>query len=224
MQAAVERRSVHAGEEDKENMGGIRVLVVDDSVVIRKVLTEALATDSEIEVVASAADGSIALSKIPLVKPDLITLDVEIGDVRAGDAGGDSQTVSEAAGDHVQYVDRAGGGDDVGGSVAGSERLRHETAEQRERGRDPGANPVRAGPQGERAMPAKLRSAEQAGAGRGIEETVAATTSLLYCSPSSLCCIRRRQWISAKWGAWPWPSKWPFRNLGSSILQIPRSP
>ena len=69
---------MHAGEEDKENMGGIRVLVVDDSVVIRKVLTEALATDSEIEVVASAADGSIALSKIPLVKPDLITLDVEM--------------------------------------------------------------------------------------------------------------------------------------------------
>jgi CheY-like chemotaxis protein len=78
VQAAVERRSVHAGEEDKENMGGIRVLVVDDSVVIRKVLTEALATDSEIEVVGSAADGSIALSKIPLVKPDLITLDVEM--------------------------------------------------------------------------------------------------------------------------------------------------
>jgi two-component system chemotaxis response regulator CheB len=59
-------------------MGGIRVLVVDDSVVIRKVLTEALATDSEIEVVGSAADGSIALSKIPVVKPDLVTLDVEM--------------------------------------------------------------------------------------------------------------------------------------------------
>jgi chemotaxis protein MotB len=59
-------------------MGGIRVLVVDDSVVIRKVLTEALATDAEIEVVGGAADGSIALSKISLVKPDLITLDVEM--------------------------------------------------------------------------------------------------------------------------------------------------
>jgi two-component system, chemotaxis family, protein-glutamate methylesterase/glutaminase len=59
-------------------MGGIRVLVVDDSVVIRKVLTEALSTDAEIEVVGSAADGSIALSKIPLVTPDLLTLDVEM--------------------------------------------------------------------------------------------------------------------------------------------------
>jgi two-component system chemotaxis response regulator CheB len=59
-------------------MGEIRVLVVDDSVVIRKVLTEVLATDAEIEVAGTAADGSIALSKIPLLKPDLITLDVEM--------------------------------------------------------------------------------------------------------------------------------------------------
>jgi two-component system, chemotaxis family, protein-glutamate methylesterase/glutaminase len=59
-------------------MAGIRVLVVDDSVVIRKVLNEALASDPEIEVVGTAAGGNIALSKIPLVNPDLITLDVEM--------------------------------------------------------------------------------------------------------------------------------------------------
>ena len=59
-------------------MAGIRVLVVDDSVVIRKVLCQALAGDPGIEVAASAADGSIALTKIPLVHPDLITLDVEM--------------------------------------------------------------------------------------------------------------------------------------------------
>ncbi len=59
-------------------MAGIRVLVVDDSVVTRKVLTEALATDAGIEVVGGAADGNIALSKIELLKPDLITLDVEM--------------------------------------------------------------------------------------------------------------------------------------------------
>jgi two-component system chemotaxis response regulator CheB len=59
-------------------MAGIRVLIVDDSVVIRKVLGEALASDPEIEVVGGAADGSIALAKIPLLKPDLITLDVEM--------------------------------------------------------------------------------------------------------------------------------------------------
>jgi len=59
-------------------MAGIQVLVVDDSVVIRKVLSEALSADPEIEVVGTAADGSIALSKIPLLQPDLITLDVEM--------------------------------------------------------------------------------------------------------------------------------------------------
>ena len=53
-------------------------MVVDDSVVIRKVLCEALAADPEIEVVGSAADGSMALAKIPVLKPDLITLDVEM--------------------------------------------------------------------------------------------------------------------------------------------------
>jgi two-component system, chemotaxis family, protein-glutamate methylesterase/glutaminase len=59
-------------------MPGIRVLVVDDSVVVRKVLCEALTADSTIEIAGTAADGSIALSKIPILKPDLITLDVEM--------------------------------------------------------------------------------------------------------------------------------------------------
>jgi len=59
-------------------MPGIRVLVVDDSVVVRRVLCEALTTDSTIEIAGTAADGSIALSKIPILKPDLITLDVEM--------------------------------------------------------------------------------------------------------------------------------------------------
>ena len=59
-------------------MAPIRVLVVDDSVVIRKVLCEALAGDPEIEIAGSAPDGSIALSKIGLLKPDVVTLDVEM--------------------------------------------------------------------------------------------------------------------------------------------------
>ncbi len=59
-------------------MAGIRVLVVDDSIVIRKILSEALSSDPEIEVAGTAADGSIALSKIPLLNPDLLTLDVEM--------------------------------------------------------------------------------------------------------------------------------------------------
>jgi chemotaxis protein MotB len=59
-------------------MTAIRVLIVDDSVVIRKVLTEALSADPEIEIAGIAPDGTIALSKIPLLKPDLVTLDVEM--------------------------------------------------------------------------------------------------------------------------------------------------
>jgi two-component system chemotaxis response regulator CheB len=59
-------------------MPRIRVLVVDDSVVTREVLCEALSADPEIEIAATAADGSIALAKIPSLNPDLITLDIEI--------------------------------------------------------------------------------------------------------------------------------------------------
>jgi two-component system chemotaxis response regulator CheB len=56
----------------------IRVLVVDDSVVVRRLITHGLAEDPEIEVVGSAADGLIALKMVPLVRPDVITLDIEM--------------------------------------------------------------------------------------------------------------------------------------------------
>jgi two-component system, chemotaxis family, protein-glutamate methylesterase/glutaminase len=56
----------------------IRVLVIDDSVVIRRVLCDALGTDPAIEVVGTAASGQIGLAKISHLKPDLITLDVEM--------------------------------------------------------------------------------------------------------------------------------------------------
>jgi two-component system, chemotaxis family, protein-glutamate methylesterase/glutaminase len=55
-----------------------RILIVDDSVVIRRMLQDALEADSSLEVVGAAANGRIALSKIPQVNPDLITLDVEM--------------------------------------------------------------------------------------------------------------------------------------------------
>src|SRR5271168_4250417 len=56
----------------------IRILVVDDSVVIRKVLCDALASDPAIAVAGTAQDGRIALAKIAQLHPDLITLDVEM--------------------------------------------------------------------------------------------------------------------------------------------------
>jgi two-component system chemotaxis response regulator CheB len=59
-------------------MRPIRVLIIDDSVVIRRLLTDCLASDPEIEVIATASRGSIGLAKIPQLSPDLVTLDVEM--------------------------------------------------------------------------------------------------------------------------------------------------
>ncbi|MGC8742835.1 MAG: protein-glutamate methylesterase/protein-glutamine glutaminase [Verrucomicrobiia bacterium] len=59
-------------------MGKIRVLIVDDSAVIRRVLTQALASDGEIEVVGVAANGKIALERIQQTPPDVVVLDVEM--------------------------------------------------------------------------------------------------------------------------------------------------
>lgn len=56
----------------------IRVLVVDDSVVIRRLVTQALEEDQQIEVVGTAANGKIALQRIPQVNPDVLTLDIEM--------------------------------------------------------------------------------------------------------------------------------------------------
>jgi len=56
----------------------IRVLVVDDSVVIRRLVTDILNGDPDIEVVGVAANGRIALDKITQINPDIITLDVEM--------------------------------------------------------------------------------------------------------------------------------------------------
>ncbi len=59
-------------------MQKLRVLIVDDSTVIRRLLSEALSADPEIEVVGTAANGKIALAKLPQLKPDLVTLDIEM--------------------------------------------------------------------------------------------------------------------------------------------------
>src|SRR5271168_3050245 len=59
-------------------MPPIRILVVDDSTVIRKILSDVLASDPAIVVAGTASDGHIALAKIAQLNPDLITLDVEM--------------------------------------------------------------------------------------------------------------------------------------------------
>lgn len=56
----------------------IRVLVVDDSALVRNVLTQGISSDPEIEVVGSAPDPYIARDKIVELRPDVLTLDVEM--------------------------------------------------------------------------------------------------------------------------------------------------
>jgi two-component system, chemotaxis family, protein-glutamate methylesterase/glutaminase len=56
----------------------IAVLVVDDSVVVRKLITDALGGAPGIEVVGTAANGQLAQAKIDQLKPDVITMDIEM--------------------------------------------------------------------------------------------------------------------------------------------------
>jgi two-component system chemotaxis response regulator CheB len=62
----------------QSNGNKIRVLVVDDSAVMRKLISNCLERDSEIEVIATAIDGDFALSKIEQLRPDVVTLDVDM--------------------------------------------------------------------------------------------------------------------------------------------------
>ena len=59
-------------------MAKIRVLVVDDSAVVRKVFSEELSREHDIEVVATAPDPYVARDKIVALKPDVVTLDIEM--------------------------------------------------------------------------------------------------------------------------------------------------
>ena len=59
-------------------MKKIRVLVVDDSAIVRKIFTEELSKYPDIEIVGTAPDPFVARDKIIALKPDVITLDVEM--------------------------------------------------------------------------------------------------------------------------------------------------
>ena len=59
-------------------MAKIRILVVDDSAVFRRLVSDELMSDPGLEVVGTAADGKIALARMTQVNPDLVILDVEM--------------------------------------------------------------------------------------------------------------------------------------------------
>src|SRR4051812_46545862 len=56
----------------------VRVLVVDDSALMRKLIPQLIERDGSIQVVGTAMDGSFALDKIPDLKPDVVTLDLDM--------------------------------------------------------------------------------------------------------------------------------------------------
>ena len=56
----------------------LKVLIVDDSALVRRILTELLSADPEVEVVGAASDAYMARDKIKALNPDVITLDVEM--------------------------------------------------------------------------------------------------------------------------------------------------
>lgn len=59
-------------------MNPIRVFIVDDSAVARGLITSALADVREVVIAGSAANGAIALNKLPQVNPDVVVMDVEM--------------------------------------------------------------------------------------------------------------------------------------------------
>jgi len=56
----------------------IRILIVDDSAIVRKILTEALSGEPDMEVVGTAPDPFVARDKILTLRPDVLTLDIEM--------------------------------------------------------------------------------------------------------------------------------------------------
>ena len=59
-------------------MSRVKVLVVDDSALVRQTLVSILESDSEIEVIGVASDPFVAVERMRESKPDVITLDIEM--------------------------------------------------------------------------------------------------------------------------------------------------
>src|ERR1700688_1907906 len=59
-------------------MPQIQIMIVDDSLVVRKVLTTVLSTDSDLAIAGWASNGRLALAKLQTLRPDIILLDIEM--------------------------------------------------------------------------------------------------------------------------------------------------
>ena len=56
----------------------IKVLIVDDSALVRQVVSQALGTDPDIEVIGAASDPIFAIQKMRLQWPDVLVIDIEM--------------------------------------------------------------------------------------------------------------------------------------------------
>lgn len=74
--AAAERQQTVSAT--RVNEGTVRVLIVDDSVVMRQLINRMLIDEANIEIIATARNGFEAISKIEQLHPDLVTLDIEM--------------------------------------------------------------------------------------------------------------------------------------------------
>ncbi|HQE66304.1 MAG TPA: response regulator, partial [Bacillota bacterium] len=61
-----------------QDEGKIRVLIIDDSAFMRVVISDMIKSDADIEVAGTARNGKEGLEKAILLKPDIITLDIEM--------------------------------------------------------------------------------------------------------------------------------------------------
>ena len=124
-------------------MKKIRVLVVDDAVVVRRLLSNALSAVPDIEVAGVAANGLIALQKIPQCAPDVVTLDIEMPELDG------LETLKRIRVEYptlpvimFQHTDRAGSVGDARRTVIRRVRL---CDEARERGKGGAVARTRAG-------------------------------------------------------------------------------
>src|SRR6266851_1003464 len=59
-------------------MPQIQIMIVDDSIVVRKALTNVLSTDPDLAIAGWASNGRLALAKLQTLRPDIILLDIEM--------------------------------------------------------------------------------------------------------------------------------------------------
>ena len=82
-----------------------RVLIVDDSAIVRKLLAESLAGESDIEVVGTAPDPYIARDKVLALSPDVLTLDIEMPQDGRAHVSQEADAVSSDACNRDQFTD-----------------------------------------------------------------------------------------------------------------------